>query len=188
LSKIKDFFVEHQDKFILTIGGILIAVISFGAGSLTVVKSDVPITIESNSKDETHSADDGEKASNNIDSTLFGKYLASIEGNQYFAASAAKLAEIGEDKVIWFDSKEDAEEQGYTSNSNSKETDLTDEVDDVNAPSGKFVASKSGTKYYLPTCSGVKRIKEENKVYFDSIEEAEAEGLEPAKNCPGLSE
>ena len=26
----------------------------------------------------------------------------------------------------------------------------------------------------------------ENKVYFDSIKEAEAEGLEPAKNCPGL--
>jgi hypothetical protein len=51
---------------------------------------------------------------------------------------------------------------------------------------GKYVASKSGTKYYLPTCSGAKRIKEANKVWFASVEEAQAAGLTPASNCPGL--
>ncbi len=51
---------------------------------------------------------------------------------------------------------------------------------------GKYVASKSGSKYYLPSCSGVKRIKEENKVWFASIEDAKAAGLTPASNCPGL--
>ncbi len=51
---------------------------------------------------------------------------------------------------------------------------------------GKYVASKSGTKYYLPSCSGVKRIKEENKVWFASVEDAQAAGLSPAANCPGL--
>jgi hypothetical protein len=50
----------------------------------------------------------------------------------------------------------------------------------------KYVASKNGTKYYLPECSGVKRIKEENKVWFASKEIAEAEGYGPAANCPGL--
>lgn len=55
------------------------------------------------------------------------------------------------------------------------------------APStGKYVASKNGTKYYLPTCSGAKRIKEENKVWFATVEEAQAAGLGPAANCPGL--
>ena len=52
--------------------------------------------------------------------------------------------------------------------------------------SGIFVASKNGTKYYLPTCPGVKRIKEENKIYFNAVAEAEARGLTPAANCPGL--
>ncbi|MBU4480337.1 hypothetical protein KKG48_02760, partial [Patescibacteria group bacterium] len=33
---------------------------------------------------------------------------------------------------------------------------------------GKYVASKSGTKYHLPWCSGAQRIKEENKVWFDT--------------------
>jgi len=49
-----------------------------------------------------------------------------------------------------------------------------------------FVASKNGTKYYLPECSGAKRIKEYNKIYFSSREEAEKAGYEPAVSCPAL--
>ena len=51
---------------------------------------------------------------------------------------------------------------------------------------GKYVASKSGSKYHLPSCSGAKRIKEENKVWFDTKEQAAAAGYGPASNCPGL--
>lgn len=51
---------------------------------------------------------------------------------------------------------------------------------------GQYVASKNGTKYYLPWCGGAARIKEENKVWFASKEEAEAKGYEPAANCQGL--
>ena len=49
-----------------------------------------------------------------------------------------------------------------------------------------LVASKSGTKYHLLTCPGAKQIKEENKVYFASVTEAEAAGYKPAANCPQL--
>jgi len=52
----------------------------------------------------------------------------------------------------------------------------------------QIVASKNGTVYHYVWCSGAKRIKEENKIYFDSPEEAEAAGYRPAKNCPGLGE
>ncbi len=51
---------------------------------------------------------------------------------------------------------------------------------------GLYVASKSGTKYYLPSCSGVSRIKDENKVWFATIGEAQAAGYTAAANCPGL--
>jgi len=51
---------------------------------------------------------------------------------------------------------------------------------------GKYVASKNGTKYYLPSCSAANRIKESNRVWFASKEEAEASGRTPATNCPGL--
>ncbi len=52
--------------------------------------------------------------------------------------------------------------------------------------SGAYVASKSGSVYHLPWCSGAKRIKEENKVWFMSKEEAERAGYRPASNCKGI--
>ena len=51
---------------------------------------------------------------------------------------------------------------------------------------GAYVASKNGAKYYLSTCSGAKRINEENKVWFATVAEAQAAGYTPAANCPGL--
>lgn len=53
-------------------------------------------------------------------------------------------------------------------------------------PPRSIVASKSGSKYYLTTCAGAKRIKDANKVFFATKEEAIAAGYEPAANCPGL--
>ena len=51
---------------------------------------------------------------------------------------------------------------------------------------GKYLSSRSGGFYYLPTCSGAKRIKEKNMIWFESKEAAEAHGLKPATNCPGI--
>jgi hypothetical protein len=48
------------------------------------------------------------------------------------------------------------------------------------------VASRSGTKYHLPTCPGAKQIKESNKITFTSIDEAKAAGYSAAANCDGL--
>lgn len=49
-----------------------------------------------------------------------------------------------------------------------------------------FVASKNGTKYHYPWCPGALNIKEENKIWFSSKEEAEKSGYTPASNCKGL--
>lgn len=49
-----------------------------------------------------------------------------------------------------------------------------------------YVASKNGEVYHLPYCSGAKRISEKNKVTFKTKAEAEAAGLRPAANCPGI--
>lgn len=51
---------------------------------------------------------------------------------------------------------------------------------------GKYVASKSGKKYHLPWCSGALTIKDSNKIWFDTKEEAEASGYSPASNCKGI--
>jgi len=49
-----------------------------------------------------------------------------------------------------------------------------------------IVASKNGTKYHYVWCSGASTIKEENKIYFSSVEEAKSAGYTPAANCKGL--
>jgi len=49
-----------------------------------------------------------------------------------------------------------------------------------------YVASKNGEVYHLPYCSGAKRISEQNKITFKTKAEAEAAGLRPAANCPGI--
>ena len=54
------------------------------------------------------------------------------------------------------------------------------------AAGGLLVASKNGSKYHFPWCSGAQRMKEENKIWFESKEEAQSAGYEPAKNCKGL--
>lgn len=54
------------------------------------------------------------------------------------------------------------------------------------APKGSYVASKNGTKYYLTTCSAADRIKASNKIYFETKQAAQAHGLSPAANCPGI--
>lgn len=51
---------------------------------------------------------------------------------------------------------------------------------------GAVVASKSGMKYYLPSCAGVDRISDANKVWFPSASAAEQVGYTPAANCDGL--
>ncbi len=51
---------------------------------------------------------------------------------------------------------------------------------------GMYVGARSGTTYYLPWCSGVKRIREENKVWFATKEAAIAKGYKPSTNCKGI--
>jgi hypothetical protein len=46
-----------------------------------------------------------------------------------------------------------------------------------------FVASKNGTKVYPVDCSSAKRIKEENRIYFQNIKQAHELGYETSKQC-----
>jgi hypothetical protein len=54
------------------------------------------------------------------------------------------------------------------------------------ATHGTYVASRNGSVYHLPWCSGAQRINEENKVWFSTKEAAQAAGYRPAANCKGL--
>ncbi len=49
--------------------------------------------------------------------------------------------------------------------------------------SGSFVASKNGKKYYTANCASASKIKESNRVYFDTKAQAESAGYALAPSC-----
>ena len=48
---------------------------------------------------------------------------------------------------------------------------------------GAYVASKNGKKYYPLDCPGAKRIKDDNKVFFETSQSAEAAGYSLGTGC-----
>ncbi len=48
---------------------------------------------------------------------------------------------------------------------------------------GEVVASRNGTRYYYPWCSGASRLSAATKISFASAEEAEAAGYERGAGC-----
>jgi hypothetical protein len=52
-----------------------------------------------------------------------------------------------------------------------------------NPRDGKIIASKKGTKYYLPWCGGGKAIKAANRISFDNEAAAIEAGYALAGNC-----
>jgi len=54
-------------------------------------------------------------------------------------------------------------------------------------PKIQIIGNKNSKIYHYPWCSGAKNMKEENKVIFNTIEEAKSAGYRPAGNCPGLN-
>lgn len=51
-------------------------------------------------------------------------------------------------------------------------------------PEGTIVGNSNSKKYHRPDCSGYRDMAEKNRVFFKSVEEAEAAGYKRAGNCP----
>lgn len=63
------------------------------------------------------------------------------------------------------------------------QTELINTLNSSDKSSAQVVASRNGTTYYYSWCTGVKRIKEENKIWFSTSKKAEQAGLKLAGNC-----
>lgn len=64
------------------------------------------------------------------------------------------------------------------------EDDTTSSIDNTSIKTeGKYVGSTESNKYHYPTCRYAEKIKEENQIWFDTIEEAEQQGYEPCGVC-----
>jgi endonuclease YncB( thermonuclease family)/methylphosphotriester-DNA--protein-cysteine methyltransferase len=51
-------------------------------------------------------------------------------------------------------------------------------------PEGTIIGNKNNKNYHRPDCPGYRSMAENNRVFFKSVEEAEAAGFKRAGNCP----
>lgn len=182
LENIKEFIIKHQDKIIMSIGLVLTTTISFAVGRLSISTESKPIKIIEPSAEIVNAG-----SQNTIPQFKSeGSFVGDINNSEYFPINSAEANNIPEDNKIWFDSQEDAQEQDYLKGKatiiedNSSNAALNKEEGAVT--SGRYVGSKNSTKYHLPDSGSAKRIKEENKVWFKSKEDAEEQGYEASSS------
>jgi hypothetical protein len=79
---------------------------------------------------------------------------------------------------------DNSSEQTANNNTNSISEDVGLPQSGIPTSSEKtFFASSKGTKYYTISCSAGKTIKQANRVYFTTGEEAEAAGYKLSSSC-----
>lgn len=78
-------------------------------------------------------------------------------------------------------------EQASIENIAPKQEEKTIQNEIQGSYQGQVVGSKNSDKYHLLDCPGAKQISEQNKIWFNSVEEAKKAGYKPASNCPGLN-
>jgi methylphosphotriester-DNA--protein-cysteine methyltransferase len=70
-----------------------------------------------------------------------------------------------------------------TPSADAKPAEPTSDTSATTSSEGKVIGNKNSHIYHLPACSGYKNVSEQNRVYFNSEEEAQKAGYRKAKNC-----
>ena len=113
LSNLKQFVKEHESDIILTIGIILIALISFGTGRLTAPETNKePIVIEGPTASIEQSVSEVSQPTDK-ETTGQGKFVGSINSNKYHWPDCPSAKKITPENQIWFSSEQEAKDAGY---------------------------------------------------------------------------
>lgn len=192
---ISDFFEKNKDKILLTLVCFLIAATSFAAGRLSISLKSKPVAIKMGKEaKETEGEVLGEKE------TLFkdqieDEYVGDASTGLYYASTSKSVKKIKESDLIWFSTKEEAEDEGFSfvESSDKKTTEGETKEDkagsnDEKTEKGKYVGSINSDLYHLPNSSAAKRIKKENQVWFESEEEALDQGYKPGPSVKKAKE
>ena len=113
LSNFKSFVKEHESDITLTIGIVLIALISFGTGRLTAPQTNKePIVIEGPTASIEQSVSE---SSQPTDKEMAGqeRFVGSVNSNKYHWPDCPFSKRIAEQNQIWFSSEAKAQSAGY---------------------------------------------------------------------------
>jgi len=110
------------------------------------------------------------------------------DGDQEDGVSSAESGSSGEEMTSGSGSRpvDDGQKGGGgagKSSSSSGKSSLEEPKPSEDGPDGRLVASSSSKKYHRPDCRYAAKIKPENRIYFDSEQEARRQGYLPCKTC-----
>ncbi len=114
---------EYQDIIFAALILVLIFFIGLGIGLLIrpdkptqiIIDKNVKIGLSAEQAPQRYSAGQAEFSENSSKSLNFigGNFIASINGKNYYPKDCASAKRIKEENIIWFNSSEEAENQGY---------------------------------------------------------------------------
>jgi len=114
LSNFKSFVKEHESDITLTIGIVLVALISFGTGRLTAPQiNNEPIVIEGPTASIEQSVSEVSQPADK-ETTEQGRFVGSVNSNKYHWPDCPWVRKIAPQNQIWFSSEAEAQVAGYT--------------------------------------------------------------------------
>ena len=112
LSQIKKFVNKREPEIILTAGIVLIALISFGFGRLSISSiENKPIIIETPSL--TASIQQSVNETTEPREMAEGKIIGSVNSDKYHWPNCPHAQKISPENQIWFSSEKEAQAAGY---------------------------------------------------------------------------
>lgn len=109
-----------------------------------------------------------------------------IAGCMYFIGNMTALESRSSEIQIIYPEAIAIQSDKNIENSKTNTEIQKDNVVKPNSNQGQIIASKNGKRYYYKNCGGVNRIKIENRIYFETEQQAEAKGLTLASGCKKL--
>lgn len=116
-NNFKKNLISNEDKIVLAIGFILVAVLSFGAGKLSeVYDAQTPIIFQDNANCATSQAsiseivDDQNKS---IDSASQGKIIGNKNSKIYHIPGGGSYDKVSEENRVYFSTEAEAQKAGY---------------------------------------------------------------------------
>lgn len=171
MSKLK----KYQPKIVLVVGAVLLCLVAFYAGRLSLAPDSPEIEIMPDPEPEKISVILTETGDKKLTGKIEG--TASIKLNGENIETSEFESNTGAILTVYNDLFELTTPLGIA------KFEAGSAAAAGVAPTGaQFIASKNGSKYHLVGSGTAKRIKDENKVYFTSQEEAKTAGFEPGKS------
>ncbi len=116
-KRYRDSLIKNEDKIVLAIGFILVAILSFGAGKLSQIYRDqTPIIFQDNAncaKSQASISGIADDQNKSIPADTQGKIIGNKNSKIYHIPGGGSYGKISEENRVYFATEADAQKAGF---------------------------------------------------------------------------